>query len=237
MLNKAIIIEFVGPPGAGKTSSCKGFAEHLENKGLTVSTLGDVKKFIKKLNFFEKFILIGKALLFRTHTMLFYIGALAFNGIYSLNSIYRYIRLTLFDLALKKLIKSKKTNVVLLEQWIIQELWSATIFKLQSYSKIKSHISRFYFKTDFVFYFDIDEETASERIKKRNTNLSRFDRFDENRRRNEIKAYSAYLFQLFEYSDCINKHVFCGKQSIEKNAESFYIQLDKACNNKLYSLS
>jgi thymidylate kinase len=228
--HKALIIEFVGPPGAGKTTSCRYFDQQLKEKGLRVATLQDIKDYLRRMNFSEKLLMLSKALLVRGHILLLYTASLAFNRIYSANSIYRYIRLTLFDLALQKFVKEKKVDVVLLEQWVIQELWSATIFKLKSYDKLKEHLTRFYFKTDFVLYFDIDVATASERIEMRNTNLSRFDRMDSSKRFEELMKYSAYLYQLYENSACEQKYMFSTKHSPETNAEFFVQHLNLSFN-------
>lgn len=238
MKQKAIVIEFAGPPGAGKTTSCRHFAEYLANKGQTVFTLGDLKIYLKELSGLQKVLIAIQALLFRTPVFLHYIIVMAHNGIYSVNSIYRYVRLTIFDITLKKYLNTHNVNVVLLEQWIIQELWSATIFKLKSYEGIKDQLSKFYFKTDYVFYFDIDVATASERIKQRNTNLSRFDSLDDFKRAEQIKKYSTYLFQLYKKSDCPNKYVLQGNKSVQKNSESFfaYLQLESSDSNSIYSL-
>ncbi len=218
---KAIIIEFVGPPGAGKTSSCKCFAEQLKKKGFEVLMLQDVKDFLKNMNLSDKIFLSVKAIIFRSHSLLFYTATLAYNRIYSLNSINRYVRLTLYDLALKNLIKRQNINIVLLDQWIIQELWSATIFRAKSYNKISKSLSKFYFSTDAIFYFDIDINTASERIGMRRANLSRFDRMDAKKRMKELQNYNSYLFQLYESSDCKQKHLLSGLNSLENNAALF----------------
>lgn len=178
------------------------------------------------MRFSEKLLLSLKALLFRGHTLALYTASLAFNRIFSKNSVYRYARLTTFDVALRQFVTKKKIDVVLLEQWIIQELWSATIFKLKSYDTLNKRLSRFYFKTDYVFYFDIDVNTAAERIGMRNTNLSRFDRMDAKTRLEELRKYNTYLFQLYESSDCRRKHLFSGYNSPEKNAALFALHFD-----------
>jgi thymidylate kinase len=221
MKDKAIVIEFVGPPGAGKTTCCQYFTERLEKRGLKVYTLQDLKDYIRNLSLLEKLFLSIKAGVFRSHTLLFYTLSLAYNRIISADSIYRYIRLTLFDLALKQFKKKKDVDIVILEQWIIQELWSATIFKLKSYNRVRKHLSRFFFKTDFVFYFDIDVRTASERIRVRNMGKSRFDKMDPQKRIEELMKYKTYLYQLYEISDCKRKYSLAGENSPEKNAELF----------------
>ncbi|WP_147202209.1 hypothetical protein [Segetibacter aerophilus] len=215
---KAYTIEFVGPPGAGKTSSCKCLSALLESNGYTVCKWQDVKDYIRKMAFTKKCLLVLKLVLFRGQSLMLYTTLLASNSIYSRNSIYRYIRLTLFDLALKQLLKKEKIDVVLLDQWTIQEMWSATIFRAKSYSSISKSLSKFYFSTDIIFYFDVDINTAVERIEMRPTKTSRFDRMTREKRTQELEKYNSYLFQLFESSDCTQKHLFSGHDSPEKNA-------------------
>lgn len=222
MKQKTLIVEFVGPPGAGKTSSCNYFSRDLRRMGKEVFTSGDLKGYLKNLSNQSKIAVVIQMFFLRTPAIFHYIFFLVFNKIYSVNSIYRYLRLSLFDVTLKKYLKSHSVDIVILEQWIIQELWSATIFKLALYKRIETQLSKFYFKTDFLFYFDIDAITASERIRQRKTNDSRFDRMEDSIRQEEIKKYSNYLFSLFENSGCSNKSVFSGTESLQQNAQSFY---------------
>ncbi len=228
-----MIIEFVGPPGAGKTTCCRAFAEDLKGDGKVVFTLPDLKSYLRKLSVFQKMMLVVKGLLQRVPLFLNYVMTLGRNGVLNKNSLYRFTRLSLFDLALKKYIRSNKVDVVLLEQWMIQELWSATIFKLSDYSKIATRLSKFYFITDYLFYFDIDEVTAAKRISHRQTNLSRFDRLEPAIRVSEIKKYSSYLFQLFEHSQCPHKYLLSADQSIQKNTVIFNKCLETNFNNSL----
>ncbi|MCW3079459.1 hypothetical protein [Segetibacter sp.] len=215
---KAYTIEFVGPPGAGKTTSCKCLSGLLESNGYTVCTWQDMKDYIRKMAFIEKCILVLKLVLCRGQSLILYMISLANNRIYSTNSIYRYIRLTLFDLALEQIKKNGKIDVVLLDQWTIQEMWSATIFRAKSYSSISKSLSRFYFRTDVIYYFDIDVNTAAERIEMRPTKTSRFDRMAPEKRIQELEKYTSYLFQLFESSECVQKYLFSGNNSPERNA-------------------
>jgi adenylate kinase family enzyme len=216
-----MIIEFVGPPGAGKTTSCKSFTRLLRGRGLKIFQLQDLKDYVKQLKFHQKFYLVCKAIVFRSLPLIRYILILAANKIYSSNSIYRYVRLTIFDLALSEFQKSRQVDVFLLEQWIIQEMWSATIFKLKCYDHISKRLPQFYFHTDFVIYLDIDPSTASERISRRKSNRSRFDKMDTSIRINELIKYNNYLFQLYKNSRCTQKQLFSGYNSPEKNAAQF----------------
>jgi thymidylate kinase len=224
--HKTVTIEFVGLPGAGKSTSCNYFSHLFKARGLNICEIHDIKEYLRQNPLSGKLFLVSKLLLFRSSRVILYIISLLSRKIYSADSIYRYIRLTIFDLALQQLKKNRKFDVVLLDQWIIQEMWSATIFRTKKYSTISKTFSRFYFSTDVVLYFDIDIYTASERINIRPTNLSRFDRMDERKRITELQKYNSYLFELFENSNCKQKHLLSGTNSLEKNAALFVEVLD-----------
>lgn len=219
---KPVIIEFVGPPGAGKTTNCQYFLELLKARDLKIVARQDIEAYVRKLGPVEKYYLFIRTLLLRGHLIFYYTVSLAFLRIFSLDSIYRYIRLSVYQLALDQLIKNNKIDLVLLDQWMIQELWSATIFKDVAYESLAQQLSKFYFRTDMVFYFSIDVATASERIAQRGTKLSRFDSMAPTQRLRELLKYGAYLLQLFEQSDCTHKYKFCSKNSPSGNALIFF---------------
>ncbi|HUR12523.1 MAG TPA: hypothetical protein VM012_14200 [Flavitalea sp.] len=173
------------------------------------------------MSFYDKILLITRYGLSRTVNLSAYIIALIRNRIFSFDSVYRYVRLIIFDLAIIQYQKEFQTDVVLLDQWIIQELWSVTIFRMKSYNRISKEISKFYFRTDAVFYLDVDVNTATERISRRSTTFSRFDRMDKATRAKELLKYKSYLYQLYENSNCKQKHLFTTYRSPEKNAALF----------------
>ena len=227
---KATVIEFVGPPGAGKSTNSQVLSELLKSKGVRVCELQDIKRYVRELGFPERLLVLLKLVFVKSPGIVYYMLTLAAYRIYSINSVYRFLRLIIFDLALQQLRKNLCIDVVVLEQWIIQELWSATIFKLDSYTNIGKHLSRFYFKSDLVFYLDIDSNTASERIGSRKSNLSRFDLMPPKQRIEELQKYNTYLFQLFENSTCSHKLFSKGYDRPEINAAVFLHHLDKKLN-------
>ncbi|GAA4305207.1 hypothetical protein [Nibribacter koreensis] len=218
---KAEIIEFVGPPGAGKTSNCYCYTAMLRNLGYQVLTLKDIKNHLNSISKTKRVKLMAKTLFLHLPKVVSYSFTLFLNRIFSLNSITRYLRIAVFDTTLHQMLAHKKYDFVLLEQWMIQELWSATIFKLRSYGKIEKQLHRYYLKTDKLLYFDIDMETASVRITNRTSNLSRFDRMDPKRRVRKLKQYNAYLFNLYKYAHGPEKHVISTKNSPQENANHF----------------
>lgn len=218
---KTEIIEFVGPPGAGKTSNCYCYTAILRQKGYHVLTLKDIKDYVRKAGRKERTKLMLKTLLVHLPKVASYAFTLFFNRIFSLNSITRYLRIAVFDTVLHQMISTKKYDYVLLEQWMVQELWSATIFKLRSYDRIEKQLYKYYLKTDRLLYFQIDMETASVRITNRTSKLSRFDRMDPKRRVRKLKQYNAYLYNLYRHSTCPDKDVISTQNSPEENAHHF----------------
>ncbi|AKQ44622.1 hypothetical protein TH63_01635 [Rufibacter radiotolerans] len=215
----ATIVELAGPPGAGKTTVCRHLSGLLKEKDLQVLTLQDVKDHIQSLSLYRKLLLFTTTLFSTGHLLFSYSLSLVAQRIFSASSIYRYVRLSIFNTALQQIIASKAIDIVLLEQWIIQELWSATIFNHNSYQHFATTPRPFYFKVNYVFYLDIDPETASERIQNRSTNLSRFDRMPADQRLKELHRCNDYLFQIYKNSGCKNKFIISTQHSPALTAE------------------
>lgn len=224
---RAVIIEFVGPPGAGKTTSCHCFTELLRRKSFHVLTRQDIHAYLKRMNLLSKSLLLAGIILFRFHRLCYFIFTLALNGIFSADSLYRYLRLTVYQQVLHQLLDFKKADIVILDQWLIQELWSATIFKKKSYSRITHHLQPFYFRTDVVIFFKIDVATAARRIEFRSSGFSRFDLMDKSSRLEELERHSGYLFDLYQKSPCKHKYIYSANHLPAKNAELFMHHLEQ----------
>ncbi|MEX2232406.1 MAG: hypothetical protein WD824_09615 [Cyclobacteriaceae bacterium] len=223
---KELIIEFVGPTGSGKTTNCIHFLEFFKKRNVNAYTFNDIKIYLGQLTFYHRLQICFKAILLNGHDVLSYSFLLACHRIYSFDSIYRYIKLCIFNSTLSQFMRVRKVDAVFLDQWIIQGLWSATIFKAKTFDKLPDELKRFYFNTDYVLYFDIDEETACERIHQRESGRSRFDKMGREQRLSELKRNNPYLFRLYQNSACKNKLKFSTRESPGKNAEEFFQQLE-----------
>ena len=175
---KGLVVEFVGQVGCGKTTNCNYFSELLKENGFVVYMLSDLKYYFHNMNYRSKFYIILSTLFFKGVDLLRFTLVLARHRIFSLDSIIRYSKLCVMNQVLRQFLVKRIFDVLLLDQWIIQGLWSATIFKLNSYDVLHEKLRRFYFKTDIILYFNIDIETALERIESRDTFTSRFDKMD-----------------------------------------------------------
>lgn len=219
--SETIIVEFVGPPGAGKTTNCHSYTKMLKKKGLCVLTLQDIKDYLRNLYFPVKVLLLLKTALQLFPTLFSYARTLLAHRIFSISPIIRFLRISVFHAAMKQILRSREVDIVLLEQWMIQELWSATIFKPTSYQELEKKLQKYYLHTDQVVYFDIDLETASERISTRSSNLSRFDRMDANSRMKSLQQYTTYLYNLYTTSPCKNKYIISTRNHPDENAMLF----------------
>jgi len=225
-INHAIVVEFVGPTGSGKTTNCQCFTELLKMHHFNVYEFKDVKNYFYGLPFYDRGHVYLRTIWAYSGNLLFYTLTLVRHGIVSVESIYRYLKLCVFNTALKKFIRDHKVDIILLDQWIIQGLWSATIFRTSTYDQLYQKLSRFYFNVDFVLYFDIDVVTASERIESRTSNRSRFDHMIQDTRLSELLKYNKYLFKLFENSRCKHKRILSTMNNPKKNANAFIHELE-----------
>ncbi|HEX8038914.1 MAG TPA: hypothetical protein VF490_07170 [Chryseosolibacter sp.] len=220
-----LIVEFVGPPGSGKSTNCAAFTRHFSEQGLQVYQFADVKTYLKKMKARKRLYIYMETLLSRSSSLVSYLCVLLANGIRSFDSIIRYVKLCVFHTAALRFLEEKHADILFLDQWSIQGLWSATIFKNGNYEELRQHLPRFYLQPDWVLYFDASDETASERIRGRRSGRSRFDCMDDQERLSALKRYRQHLFEMFERSDCKNKLRLSTDVSPGRNAEDFFRHL------------
>src|SRR5687768_17457109 len=104
---KQLIIEFVGPTGSGKTTNCLHFSNLFSQENLSVYVFKDVKAYLCQLSFYQKISLYLQALLSNGPIIFQYGVLLASNGIYSIDSIYRYVKLCIFNTALRQFMTTR----------------------------------------------------------------------------------------------------------------------------------
>src|SRR5688572_24803990 len=93
---KGLIIEFVGPTGSGKTTNCFHFLELFRKRNIKAYTFNDIKVYVSELTFYHRLHLCFDAILLNWRQLLSYTFLLARRGIWSFDSIYRYIKLCIF---------------------------------------------------------------------------------------------------------------------------------------------
>ena len=223
-----LVIEFAGPTGAGKTTNCRRFSETLISVGLKTYQFKDVKKHLYRMPFFRRFLLYLRTVLNNRDKLWGYCRLLAANGALHPDAMSRYVKLCIFNTAAQDFLKSRCVDVLLLDQWTVQGLWSATIFRAKAYASLEERLPQFCFDASYLLFFDADEETACQRIASRTFGRSRFDRMDAPTRLAEMKCYNAYLRALYEHSACRNKLVFSARKDPQENAETFLKHLQQA---------
>jgi thymidylate kinase len=215
------VIEFVGSPGTGKTTSSYCFSKALKASGLQVCLIEDLEGYLKKLDKLQKLSFVFEACITRGHLLLLYIALFSLNGIFNLHAFIHYASLTLREVALKRFCKYNCIDVVLLDQWAIQALWSSTIFHITPGNGITRYLKYLYLETSIVIYFEVAPAVASQRMELRPTCRSRFDRMDAERREKELAKYDRYLFQLYSNSNCKNNYVLSTEHDPLENANAF----------------
>lgn len=210
---RPVVVECVGLPGSGKTTSCHYFAGQLRAAGYRVLLIADIKAQLRagpvplqvwwmlRLVWLRGKDLIRFGLLLRQQSVL------------TIQAVRRYLRIALYEQVLRHRLNKEKADVVLLEQWMIQELWSATIFKALDHRVLEERLARLCLPVDILIYFDISESTATERVGQRTHGRSRFDRLPASIRLSAMEKYGQFLEQLFRFAPCAQKHVLSASQS------------------------
>lgn len=210
------VVECVGPTGAGKTTVCNFMAELLRQHGISVFSFKDVKQYFYQ-NKLRTLSIIIRTLFADGLTVIKFLALRARHGHMSADAVSRFMRLCIFHTAMREFSSKQKPHVLLLDQWSIQGLWSATIFA-PSTAQLMTQLKRFFFPVDVLIYFDVDVQTSVSRIENRRHGASRFDSMPQDQRLEQLQRYNAYLYQLFEQAECRSKLTLSTLQSPEQCA-------------------
>ena len=221
LLPEPIVVEFAGPPGAGKSTSAGVFKSFLENKDIRVAEFSDVKKHLKSQSKFAIAQLAIKALAKKTGAIGKFLVLLIRNRAFSISSFYRFLKLCVFHEALQRYRKVAHTDIIILDQWIVQGLWSAILFRDRPFD-LSAFLFGFHSNVDWLVYFETDAETAAQRIAGRTTATSRFDQFGETQNMRELKRSGNSLYRLFTASPCRRKTIFNTDVPPQNNAKKFF---------------
>lgn len=224
---QSIVVEFVGPPGGGKTTNCNSIRAMLVEQGIQTFVFADVKKHLYKANLFKKMLLVWRTTWRQGKDIVSFIFFLLRSKVFSFDSFFRYCKLCLFNQSLQDFRFQNPGAIIVLDQWVIQGLWSATIFRLKHLEKATDRLKRFYFPVDYIVYFDVDIETAAKRVGTRSTETSRFDRMPEVKRLEVMREYNDYLMALYQQSTALAKWKVSTLVSPQQNAIDFIQQLKK----------
>ena len=191
---------------------------------------------LRDRNFFQKALLFAATILMKTHLVVLFTGFLAAAGIASRDAVFRFMRLCFFEQVMRQFVKKKNPDFMILDQWALQDLWSATLFSKNG-RPLAHHMRMFFGKPDVLVYFDVDARTAAERISHRTNGLSRFDSMDPESRRAALEQYGGYLHDLFDASACRSKLLLDAQRPPAKNVQLFLYHLNQLHHTPGFTLT
>lgn len=189
---KPLIIEFVGLPGAGKTTVFDPVASYLKSQEISVVLRSEILEEWQAQPQFKKFL---KLIPDNPNQLNILFQSL------KLGTQVKPINLTSFSKAAKVFTNAKRLDsvslcqAILMDQGLLQEIWSIgltgtppSIEHLQS-----SLFPLFESRKIAIVYFKIDIETALDRIQNRSTGRSRFDQISIESAKLLLLKYEPYL--------------------------------------------
>ncbi|HEX6112886.1 MAG TPA: hypothetical protein VFZ10_11285 [Geminicoccaceae bacterium] len=188
----ARVVEFVGLPGAGKTTAARWLAERLAEDEAKTVIFRDIKRDISRLPKLKRVEVVARA--DRR------IWTAAYHGILSPLSSHRWskrirgpFQVADYFLAIDREIRrTDNERFLFLEDWIVQSLWRACCIGACRLRRAKQLIEYHAkcFDVSYVF-FDIDPETSAARI------------FERAERRKAGLEKGWTNFEKFEFDDCV----------------------------------
>jgi hypothetical protein len=178
--DRAVIVEFFGLPGSGKTAVHDIINQRLIDKGLDVASQEELIQWLRNhLRLFKASLALKRPIW--AFICLFYcigaFGFFAFKNKYLFTRIVSTISSTVY---LKNFLIKRKPDIFLLDQYTVQNIWSTWVGRKIPDTEILSRIikhSDSYIGRKYIF-FESDPKSVSKRIANRNHGTSRFDGYD-----------------------------------------------------------
>lgn len=216
-----LVVEFAGNPGSGKTTNCLAFIDALGSLNIRVGTFADVKSYLYRSNVSSKWIMLRWFLRHHAYSVLRFSWVLVSHRLLGWETMVRYVKLCVFNSALQGYKQSRSVEIILLDQWSIQGLWSIALYSKSISEKLLKDLAHFLFSVDCLIYIDLEEQEAVGRIHGRHTKTSRFDWMDDHVRLQMLIDHSSALRHLFEAANCPVKMTLSGKRTPQENARFF----------------
>lgn len=197
-LRAPVVVEFVGLPGAGKTTVADWVAAELSAEGLACGSRLSVSE--HEVHPFLHYMRLG----------LFYLG--------DLPELHASLKLTRASLAITparvaqsfrflslwayrlQLLKGRGYHTVLLDQGVVQGAWSLMLRSPWRDEAIGNAVRRIILEAELPYclvYFDVPVETALDRISHRPSMESSFDHMERSEARRSLQLHKNGLEQLF----------------------------------------
>ncbi|BAY32317.1 thymidylate kinase [Nostoc carneum NIES-2107] len=206
-----LILEFVGLPGAGKTTVCREVASRLNNQGVSVIRGDEILQQWKQQSTWQRLIkLIPQTL--NQWQILLYSLFLAFQvkptnrqSFSKAAKIFANVK-RLDAIARSAAPIPQNSQIILLDQGLLQETWSVGITgTTPAAESIKQELALLFHQRPMaIVYFQIDVDTALKRIQNRPTAESRFDRMHPEAAQQLLSKYVAYLQHIVNCAQAFN---------------------------------
>ena len=199
-LERAVIVEFFGLPGSGKTAIHDIINQRLIDKGLDVAPQEELIQWLRNhLRLFKASLALKRPIW--AFISLFYcldpFGFSVFKNKFLITRIVSTISSTVY---LKNFLTKRKPDIFLLDQYTVQNIWSTWVGQeipdIQVLSRIIKH-SDSYLRRKYIF-FEIDPKSVSKRIANRNRGTSRFDGYDADTIKKMLQPESNLMNEILE---------------------------------------
>ncbi|MCC3145666.1 AAA family ATPase [Halanaerobium sp. Z-7514] len=227
-----IIVEFIGKPGSGKTTTANKLIEMLEKHGYKCNKINYNKKRSNKfvsIDILDNFLFFA-FLAFKYYSFFFYIIKFIIENFKNPMSqkkqtIYLLKEIYLIETLLNKSMDADY-DFLILDQGFLQSLWSVSIYNNKNNIFYDNALKNFeLIIPDILIYIDISNEIVFERMKNRDGYFSRFDCMDRKEIFNLLNENEQFFTDLIEKSKNIknfNLITLNGLKSINSNCNKLF---------------
>ena len=223
-----VVVEFLGLPGAGKTTLAESLSELLVSKGKVVATRKEINQWSVQVGIMRKLFLVLKQSL-----SIGYYFYHTFRFLTTLNPLgkgigKRVLRTPLIDIYQNEFIKDRKYNWTLLDQGSLQNLWSMAAFsKSIEYKSLKTIFNVVMQGNSYqhvYVYLDSSPELVGTRVMKRSHGESRFDNMTSVSMTESLRNSNTVMCRLAELLSLSGKRVLIldAKSSIDENTKRIF---------------
>ncbi|MBE9083631.1 MULTISPECIES: AAA family ATPase [unclassified Tolypothrix] len=215
-----LILEFVGLPGAGKTTVCREVASRLNNQGVSLVGGDEILQQWKQQSTWQRLIKLIPQTLNQWQILLYSlflafqvkpINKQSFAKAAKIFANVKRLDAIAFGAARSAIARSaapspQNSQIILLDQGLLQETWSVGITgTTPSAESIKQELALLFHQRPMaIVYFQIDVDTALKRIQNRPTAESRFDRMHPEAAQQLLSKYVAYLQEIVNCAQSFN---------------------------------